>query len=191
MSRLSAGSRAPTTNPLDSQRIDRLCRPLSHAPQRTSARYTAASARPWGRWLPRDTDTHCWGDHVSPDHGAWHPRAAEKPRRRRALLAATVGLVSLLAAAAASPARPAGRAGPWVWHAQPRTKPVAGAAVIRRTTWLPRFRITEYYPAPEAWAVGVPVSAPGLRAKHRIDWLYSGLGLSMEGTGIGLDGRPY
>ena len=128
---------------------------------------------------------------MSPDHGAPHPRAADKPRRRRALVAATLGLVALLAAVAASPARPPKPAASWVWHALPRTAPVAGAAAIRRTTWLSRFRITEYYPAPEGWAVGVSVAAPGLRGKHRIDWLYSGLGLSMEGTGIGLDGRLY
>jgi 3D (Asp-Asp-Asp) domain-containing protein len=30
-----------------------------------------------------------------------------------------------------------------------------------------------------------------LRGKHRIDWLYSATGVSMEGEGIGLDGRLY
>ena len=35
------------------------------------------------------------------------------------------------------------------------------------------------------------MSAPGLPGKHRIDWLYSAQGLSMEGDGIGLDGREY
>jgi 3D (Asp-Asp-Asp) domain-containing protein len=35
------------------------------------------------------------------------------------------------------------------------------------------------------------VSAPGLPGKHRIDWLYSATGVSMQGEGIGLDGRMY
>jgi len=35
------------------------------------------------------------------------------------------------------------------------------------------------------------VSAPGLSGKHRIDWLYSAMGVSMEGEGLGLDGRMY
>jgi 3D domain len=35
------------------------------------------------------------------------------------------------------------------------------------------------------------VKAPGLAGLHRIDWLYSATGISMEGSGIGLDGRPY
>jgi 3D (Asp-Asp-Asp) domain-containing protein len=51
--------------------------------------------------------------------------------------------------------------------------------------------ITQYWPAPESWFVGQLVSTPGLAGKHRIDWLYSAGGLSMEGEGIGLDGRPY
>jgi hypothetical protein len=130
---------------------------------------------------------------VSPDHSASHPRAYDNPppRRRRALAAAALGLAAVLATAAASSARPPAHAGAWVWHAQPRTAPTAGAAAIRRTTWLSSFRITEYYPAPEAWAVGARVATPGLPTAHRIDWLYSGFGLSMEGTGIGLDGRLY
>lgn len=57
--------------------------------------------------------------------------------------------------------------------------------------WLRRVVITEYWPAPEKWAVGKKVKAPGLRGKHRIDWLYSALGVSMEGQGLGLDGRMY
>jgi 3D (Asp-Asp-Asp) domain-containing protein len=57
--------------------------------------------------------------------------------------------------------------------------------------WMGRVTITEYWPAPEAWFVGRLVTAPGLPGKHRIDWLYSARGLSMQGSGIGLDGRPY
>jgi hypothetical protein len=57
--------------------------------------------------------------------------------------------------------------------------------------WLGGFELTEYYPALESWFSGASVSAPGLPGKHRIDWLYSAQGLSMEGDGIGLDGKPY
>jgi 3D (Asp-Asp-Asp) domain-containing protein len=60
-----------------------------------------------------------------------------------------------------------------------------------RGTWLRGVTITEYWPAPERWFVGEPVSAPGLVGEHRIDWLYSAMGVSMEGEGIGLDGRMY
>jgi 3D (Asp-Asp-Asp) domain-containing protein len=57
--------------------------------------------------------------------------------------------------------------------------------------WLGGFELTEYYPALESWFVGRPVPTPGLPGLHRIDWLYSARGLSMEGDGIGLDGKPY
>jgi 3D (Asp-Asp-Asp) domain-containing protein len=57
--------------------------------------------------------------------------------------------------------------------------------------WLGGFELTEYYPALESWFVGRPVHAPGLPGLHRIDWLYSARGMSMEGDGIGLDGKPY
>jgi 3D (Asp-Asp-Asp) domain-containing protein len=57
--------------------------------------------------------------------------------------------------------------------------------------WLGGVTVTEYWPAPESWFVGRLVKAPGLPGLHRIDWLYSAMGLSMEGDGIGLDGRSY
>jgi 3D (Asp-Asp-Asp) domain-containing protein len=60
-----------------------------------------------------------------------------------------------------------------------------------RGQWLHGFEITEYWPVPESWFAGSLVTAPGLAGKHRIDWLYSAQGVSMEGDGIGLDGRPY
>ncbi len=60
-----------------------------------------------------------------------------------------------------------------------------------RGRWLRNFIVTEYWPAPERWFVGKPVRVPGLSTKHRIDWLYSALGVSMEGQGLGLDGRMY
>lgn len=57
--------------------------------------------------------------------------------------------------------------------------------------WLSGVAVTEYWPAPESWFVGKLVKAPGLPGLHRIDWLYSATGLSMEGSGIGLDGQQY
>lgn len=112
---------------------------------------------------------------TSPVHRA-SPQAAAPARGRHArggrrlplplaLLAAGALLVGLAAPAAAKP--------------------------IARARWLGRVTVTEYYPVPEAWFVGKKVRAPGLTTKHRIDWLYSATGLSMEGDGIGLDGRRY
>jgi 3D (Asp-Asp-Asp) domain-containing protein len=75
----------------------------------------------------------------------------------------------------------AGVASPSAAHARPLTK--AG--------WLHRVTVTEYYPAPEAWFLGKKVPVPGLTGKHRIDWLYSATGVSMQGEGIGLDGHRY
>jgi 3D (Asp-Asp-Asp) domain-containing protein len=57
--------------------------------------------------------------------------------------------------------------------------------------WLRSFTITEYWPTPESWFAGKLVTAPGLPGRHRIDWLYSAMGVSMEGEGLGLDGRMY
>jgi hypothetical protein len=53
------------------------------------------------------------------------------------------------------------------------------------------FAITEYWPVPEGWFKGKLVNAPGLSGLHRVDWLYSGTGLAVEGDGVGLDGRRY
>ena len=62
-------------------------------------------------------------------------------------------------------------------------------AVIRKPVWLGRVVITEYYAVPEKWFAGAKVDAPGLPGRHRIDWLYSARGVSMEGDGIDLDGN--
>jgi 3D (Asp-Asp-Asp) domain-containing protein len=58
-------------------------------------------------------------------------------------------------------------------------------------SWITDATITEYWPAPEAWFVGRLVKAPGLTGLHRVDWLYSASGVSMQGEGYGLDGRMY
>lgn len=57
--------------------------------------------------------------------------------------------------------------------------------------WLRGVTVSEYWAAPESWFVGRLVAAPGLTGRHRIDWLYSAAGISMQGQGIGLDGRLY
>jgi len=67
----------------------------------------------------------------------------------------------------------------------------AEARPISKPTWLTKTLVTEYYPAPERWFAGRLVAAPGLSGLHRIDWLYSARGMSMEGDGVGLDGRRY
>ena len=62
---------------------------------------------------------------------------------------------------------------------------------LLRPQWLAHTVVTEYWPAPERWFVGRPVAAPGLPGLHRVDWLYSGRGLPMEGDGVALNGRRY
>ena len=71
------------------------------------------------------------------------------------------------------------------------TVPSAVAKPRAEPRWLTGVSITEYFPVPERWFVGKRVRAPGLSGLHRIDWLYSASGLSMEGDGVGLDGRRY
>jgi 3D (Asp-Asp-Asp) domain-containing protein len=66
--------------------------------------------------------------------------------------------------------------------------PPAERPIVRRR-WLGGVVITEYYPVPERWSAGALVSAPGLAGRHRVDWLYSANGLSMEGDGVDLAGR--
>jgi 3D domain-containing protein len=67
----------------------------------------------------------------------------------------------------------------------------ASARPISRPGWVPGFTVTEYFPVPESDFEGALVKAPGLSNRHRVDWLYSARGLTMEGDGIGLDGRIY
>ena len=77
-----------------------------------------------------------------------------------------------------------GTAGPAAASARPPGRHTRGR-------WLRGVTVTEYWAAPEAWFVGRMVTAPGLTTRHRIDWLYSADGISMQGEGIGLDGRLY
>jgi 3D (Asp-Asp-Asp) domain-containing protein len=63
--------------------------------------------------------------------------------------------------------------------------------LITRRRWVGDVAITEYYSVPERWFAGRFVRAPGLPGRHRVDWLYSARGVSMQGDGIGRDGRHY
>ena len=69
--------------------------------------------------------------------------------------------------------------------------PGAAEGKVKRARWVKGVDITEYYPAPEKWSRGKRVKTPGIHGKHRVDWLYSAWGMSMEGDGVGLDGRRY
>ncbi len=90
------------------------------------------------------------------------------PARLKPAALAAAALLIVLAAAAPAPAR-----------------------VLKKPTWLSKTTITEYYPVPEWWFVGARVTTPGLARKSKVDWLYSARGVSMEGDGIGMDGRRY
>jgi 3D (Asp-Asp-Asp) domain-containing protein len=106
-----------------------------------------------------------------------HPAAGAVPPRGRALAMRTGAGRSTAAAARASAGCPTGR--PLHEH------------LITRPRWLRGVAITEYYSTPERWFSGRLVHVPGLRARHRVDWLYSAHGVAMQGDGIGLDGRHY
>lgn len=60
---------------------------------------------------------------------------------------------------------------------------------VERREWLSGFIVTEYYPVPERWFNGTSVLAPGRSGHHRVDWLYSASGVSMEGDGVDLHGH--
>jgi len=115
--------------------------------------------------------------------------------RIRTAAAWAAGLVALaLPAAATAGSRPpsggAGLGGLAPTNRRPHKIPPAPSR-SDHGTWLRKFIVTEYWPAPESWFVGKLVRTPGLSGKHRIDWLYSAMGVSMEGEGLGLDGRMY
>ena len=107
--------------------------------------------------------------------------------RTAALCAVTTALAAAPAVAAAPPSGGAGFGA---------IAPSSSAAAVPPPTsrhshgeWLRSVTVTEYWPAPERWFTGRAVAAPGLPGKHRIDWLYSATGVSMQGNGIALDGQ--
>lgn len=66
------------------------------------------------------------------------------------------------------------------------------AKKVTKPAWLPKMRITEYYSARESWFAGKRIKTPGVSGrKSRIDWLYSAQGMSMQGDGLGTDGKRY
>jgi hypothetical protein len=122
---------------------------------------------------------------------------ASKPRTHLTALTALV-LVATAATAATAVARPAPITGgvPLISgglapSAARHTKIPAPPSRHSRGRWLRGVAVTEYWPSPEAWFIGRRVAAPGLAGLHRVDWLYSAAGVSMQGQGIGLDGRMY
>jgi hypothetical protein len=119
---------------------------------------------------------------------------ASRRRTRSALVALLAAAIVIPSAAVAA----GGGAGPGLTGGAPlggldptpapthKSPPKSG-----KGSWLRGVAITEYWPVPEAWFVGRLVSVPGLASEHRVDWLYSALGVSMQGEGIGLDGQLY
>jgi len=103
-------------------------------------------------------------------------------------LAGAIAVFAGSSARAASPPSGGGGLAPTPAHRRHSVRPPSRHA---HGTWLAHVTVTEYWPAPEAWFVGRLVRAPGLAGRHRIDWLYSATGVSMQGEGIGLDGRIY
>jgi 3D (Asp-Asp-Asp) domain-containing protein len=133
--------------------------------------------------------------HDAHSDGRWRPAQAVLP-----YLLALVAAASTLAAGAGAPTSAAGavasRSAPYPSGGgglapvhPPKRKLPRPPSKNSHGTWLRGVTITEYWPAPESWFVGRIVSAPGLKGKFPIDWLYSATGVSMNGEGIGLDGR--
>ena len=87
--------------------------------------------------------------------------------------------------------RPALAAGLLIAVAGGLVPAAAAADPLSRPSWLSGTQVTEYFPVPEQWFTGVRVATPGLTRPSRVDWLYSATGVSMEGDGIGEDGKRY
>ena len=121
------------------------------------------------------------------------PTSARRGRARISIVTLAVALScapALLAPAGAGAAPLTPGPVPNHWAALPAPT-LARASAITRPTWLSGVQITEYWPVPERWFVGRRVRPAGLNTEHRLDWLYSARGVTMQGTGIGLDGRYY
>ncbi len=126
-------------------------------------------------------------------------------RTARILLACRLGLAAAALSLAAGAGAPASAAGALAGRstrypsgggglapvAAPKRKLPRPPSKHSHGRWLGGFTITEYWPAPESWFLGRMVNAPGLTGKYPIDWLYSATGVSMNGEGIGLNGRIY
>ena len=70
-------------------------------------------------------------------------------------------------------------------------RPAVTARTITTARWVSGAVVTEYFPVRESWFSGRLVRAPGLRGRHRADWLYGPHGVAMNGEGLGRDGRFY
>jgi 3D (Asp-Asp-Asp) domain-containing protein len=81
------------------------------------------------------------------------------------------------------------RAAPVAAHTEGCKPHAAPERQIARREWLSGVIITEYYPVPERWFDGVSERTPGIANRHRVDWLYSANGVSMQGDGVDLAGR--
>jgi 3D (Asp-Asp-Asp) domain-containing protein len=74
-------------------------------------------------------------------------------------------------------------------HAAGCNRKLPPERLLAHRQWLSDVIITEYYPVPERWSGGIAVRTPGIAERHRVDWLYSAKGVSMEGDGVDLAGR--
>jgi 3D (Asp-Asp-Asp) domain-containing protein len=124
------------------------------------------------------------------------PVAMSRGPQVRKLLAgigtAAALVIPTVAAASGTPSGGAGLGGGGLAPNQPPTTKIPAAPSKHgKGSWISGFALTEYWPAPEAWFVGELVRAPGLSGRYPIDWLYSATGVSMQGEGLGLDGRLY
>jgi hypothetical protein len=119
-------------------------------------------------------------------------RVGPRPRVEPFVVLRAVALPALVAIGLVFAWRGA-QAAPLVASGCPPYKPPPPAreTLITGPRWLPQTVVTEYYPVPERWFVGRRVHAPGLAGRHRVDWLYGGAGLAMEGQGVGRDGKLY
>ena len=110
------------------------------------------------------------------------------PRRLLRALAVAGAALGMAPAARALPSGGAGFAAITPAAVQPAAVP-APPSRHSHGSWFSAVTVTEYWPAPESWFTGQLVSAPGLPGEHRIDWLYSATGVSMQGEGITLSGQ--
>ncbi|MBJ7354028.1 MAG: hypothetical protein JHC98_04320 [Thermoleophilaceae bacterium] len=80
----------------------------------------------------------------------------------------------------------------FAFHDTSSNATTASISAVKKPAWLPRMMVTEYYPARESWFAGERIKTPGISGrKSKIDWLYSAVGMSMEGDGLGTDGNRY